>query len=319
MSRLSQGVRKLLGKPKRSQQRSEFLKRIDIIEHRLNQFSEGLTHAHHRLNIFDSNIDSKSQNLTRTKSLDQGTSAEDHRMMTLQQRGSAKPPLNLSGEKAEHADITDDEFWSIVPKVYDYTELPVSILYNLYSAIRYVISAGIQGDIVECGVHMGGSVMAAEHALLKFDAFPDRRIFALDTFTGFVTRHETLDVDLQTGMAACDPTDSFDFGERSIANMQSVGFSRLNIVRGDVLKTIPTLKVESIALLRLDTDTYETTKFELEQLYDRVVPGGVVIIDDYGYTLGCKKAVDDFIRDKPILLQRINRNVRSWVKHSASS
>lgn len=235
-------------------------------------------------------------------------------MMTLQQRNNYKPPLNLSAQKAEHADITDDEFWAIVPKVYDYTELPVAILYNLYSAIRYVISSGVPGDIVECGVHMGGSVMAAEHTLLKFNPSNDRRIFALDTFTGFVTRHEELDVDLQTGAVACDPSDTFDFSEHSIANMKSVPFDSLNVIKGDVLQTIPTLKVDKIAILRLDTDTYETTKFELEHLYDKVVSGGVVIIDDYGYTLGCKKAVDDFIRDKPILLQRINRNVRSWVK-----
>jgi len=318
MSRLSHGVRKWLGKEKMAHQPSDPLKRADALEHRLNQFAEGLAHAHHRLNILDGVITSNDQNLTSAKNIDQGMRTEDPHMMTLQERGIPKPPLNLSAEKADHADITDDGFWSIVPKVHDFTELPVSILYNLYSAIRYIISAGIQGDIVECGVHMGGSVMAAEHVLLKFDTHSDRRIFALDTFTGFVTRHKTLDVDLQTGAIACDPNDSFDFGEGSIANMRSVGFSGLNVIRGDVLKTIPTLNVKSIALLRLDTDTYETTKFELEQLYDRVVPGGVVIIDDYGYTRGCKKAVDDFIYDKPILLQRINRNVRSWVKCSPS-
>lgn len=96
--------------------------------------------------------------------------------------------------------------------------------------------------------------------------------------------------------------------------MRSVGFERLEIVRGDVLETIPTLDTKAISLLRLDTDTYDTTTFELERLYDYVVPGGVVIVDDYGYTIGCKKAVDDFVAGRPIMLQRINRNVRSWVK-----
>lgn len=82
----------------------------------------------------------------------------------------------------------------------------------------------------------------------------------------------------------------------------SVGFPQLNLVKGDVLETIPTLDIDRISLLRLDTDTYETTKFELEHLHDRVSLGGGVIVDDYGHTLSCKKAVDDFIRDKPILL-----------------
>lgn len=235
-------------------------------------------------------------------------------MMTLEQRGIHRPPLNLAAQKEDNADIDDNDFWSIVPVVYDYTELPIPIIYNLYSSVRYIISAGISGDIVECGVHMGGSVMAAAHTLIRFDTSTQRRIVALDTFTGFVSRHEELDVDLASGKVACVVDNTFDFGDFSIANMQSVGFKRLNVVKGDVLKTIPSLDVGSIALLRLDTDTYETTKFELEHLYDKVTLGGVVIIDDYGYTRGCKKAVDDFVADKPILLQRINRNVRAWVK-----
>lgn len=235
-------------------------------------------------------------------------------MMTIQQRKNPKPFLNLAAQKAEHADIIDEDFWSIVPNIYDYTELPVSIVYNLYSALRYIIAAGIPGDIVECGVHMGGSVMAAEHTLLKFDRFNTRWIFALDTFAGFVSRNEELDVDLERGTVACDPADSFDFSKHSIANMESVGFGQLKVVKGDVLKTIPNMEIGTISLLRLDTDSYETTKFELEQLYNKVSLGGVVIVDDYGYTRGCKKAVDDFICDKPIFLQRINRNVRSWVK-----
>ncbi len=81
-----------------------------------------------------------------------------------------------------------------------------------------------------------------------------------------------------------------------------------------MLDTIPHLETKEIALLRLDTDTYDTTKFELEQLYDRVAVGGVIIVDNYGYTVGCKKAVDDFIVGRSIMLQRINSNVRSWVK-----
>jgi hypothetical protein len=149
---------------------------------------------------------------------------------------------------------------------------------------------------------------------LKYDDRPDRRLFALDTFTGFVRRHEKLDVDARTGQPVCFPEDQIDYTGPSIENMTSVGFNRLKIVKGDVLDTIPTLDTRQIALLRLDTDTYETTKFELEWLYDRVVLGGVVIVDDYGYTLGCRKAVDDFIASRPILLQRVNPNVRAWVK-----
>ncbi len=155
--------------------------------------------------------------------------------------------------------------------------------------------------------------MMMEHVLMMGDSQPNRRIFALDTFTGFVRRTDGLDVDIETGLDACFPEND-DYTVGSIDNMKSVGFNNLVIVKGDVLETIPTLDTKRIALLRLDTDTYDTTKFELEQLYDRVAHGGVIIVDDYGYTIGCKKAVDDFVQDRNICLQRINRNVRSWVK-----
>lgn len=234
-------------------------------------------------------------------------------MMTLMQRGAIKPELDLIGQKQEYCDIIGDEFWSLVPLVYDYTELPIPVLFNLYSAARYILSAGIPGDFVECGVFMGGSIMMMEHVLLRHDPSQDRRVFALDTFSGFVRRSDGLDVDIMTGAPVCLP-DPFDSSEGAIENMTSVGFERLCVVKGDVLETIPTLGTQQISLLRLDTDTYDTTKFELEQLYDRVVPGGVVIVDDYGYTFGCKKAVDDFVPGRPILLQRINRNARSWIK-----
>jgi O-methyltransferase len=236
-------------------------------------------------------------------------------MFTLAQRGMRKQLLDIKAEQDAHGDIIDQDFWSIIDLVWDYTELPTSVLYNLYCATNYIVDSGIVGDLVECGVHMGGSVMLMEYVLLKDDKGADRRVFALDTFSGFVRRNEELDIDIRTGQPACLPDPQpFDYSKGSIENMASVGFGGLNVVKGDVLHTIASLDTKKIALLRLDTDTYETTKFELEHLYDRVVPGGVVIVDDYGYTFGCKKAVDDFVSSRAILLQRINRNVRAWVK-----
>jgi O-methyltransferase len=235
-------------------------------------------------------------------------------MMTLNDRGISKPPLDLQGQKLEHPDIVDDRFWELLERVHGYTELPTAVLFNLYSVVRYVSAAEIPGDIIECGVHMGGSIMMIEHALLDVEKSSTRKVFALDTFTGFVRRTEGLDIDLRSGADVCHPEEGTDYTNGAIENMESVGYKGLEVVKGDVLKTIPTLEVSKIALLRLDTDTYDTTKFELEQLYDRVVPGGVVIVDDYGYTIGCKKAVDDFVASRKILLQRINANVRAWVK-----
>jgi O-methyltransferase len=82
---------------------------------------------------------------------------------------------------------------------------------------------------------------------------------------------------------------------------------------GDIVETI---KVPSpIAVLRLDTDWYESTKFELETFYPHVSPGGYVIIDDYGHWKGCKQAVDEFLALNPgITLTTIDYTGRYFIK-----
>jgi O-methyltransferase len=73
---------------------------------------------------------------------------------------------------------------------------------------------------------------------------------------------------------------------------------------------------ESVALLRLDTDWYESTRHELEHLYPLLVPGGVLIIDDYGHHLGVRKAVDEYFADDPILLTRVDYTGRMGIKRA---
>ena len=83
------------------------------------------------------------------------------------------------------------------------------------------------------------------------------------------------------------------------------------------METIPQFAPERIALLRLDTDWYESTKHELWHLYPRIVPGGVLLIDDYGHWQGCRKAVDEYFNTQKIqvLLNRIDVTGRIAVKH----
>ena len=101
-------------------------------------------------------------------------------------------------------------------------------------------------------------------------------------------------------------------------NLESTGYpaNRIKFVQGKVEQTIPDTLPENISILRLDTDWYESTKHELEHLYDRVVSGGVVIIDDYGYWSGAKKAVDEFIESlkTKIFLHRIDHTGRCFIK-----
>jgi len=72
------------------------------------------------------------------------------------------------------------------------------------------------------------------------------------------------------------------------ANMSFTGYpsDRIHYVQGMVENTIPANMPDKIALLRLDTDWYASTKHELEHLYPLLEKGGVLLIDDYGHWQG---------------------------------
>ena len=89
-----------------------------------------------------------------------------------------------------------------------------------------------------------------------------------------------------------------------------------NLVEGDILQTLPEPAPKAIALLRLDTDWYESSRHELHHLYPRLETGGVLIIDDYGHRDGARQAVDEYFADAPVfpLLCRIDGAGRIAVK-----
>ena len=92
---------------------------------------------------------------------------------------------------------------------------------------------------------------------------------------------------------------------------------KIHFVQGRVEETIPASAPDSISLLRLDTDWYESTKHELVHLFPRLSPSGVIIIDDYGHWKGCRKAVDEYFDtgDHPqLLLNRVDYSCRIAVK-----
>ena len=101
-------------------------------------------------------------------------------------------------------------------------------------------------------------------------------------------------------------------------NMLMTGYAEelLHFVVGDVLTTLPTLAPEKIALLRLDTDWYESTAHELRNLWPRLQPGGILIIDDYGWWKGARRAVDEWMKDLPqrLFLHRIDHSSRLIIK-----
>jgi hypothetical protein len=99
-------------------------------------------------------------------------------------------------------------------------------------------------------------------------------------------------------------------------NLLSTGYpeEKCHFVQGDVLETLPLGDMPPIAMLRLDTDWYESTRHELTHLYPRLAKSGVLIIDDYGHWQGCRQAVDEYFAGEPLFLFRIDYTGRMAVR-----
>lgn len=167
----------------------------------------------------------------------------------------------------------------------------------LNKAVIYVNENNIQGSLVECGVFKGGSVMNMALTQLNYPTL--RHIYLYDTFEGMTPEGE-LDIN-HRGIPAT--TILKKPSKKCIASLEEVqqnltltGYPKefLHFIKGDVAQTLKQTLPNKIAVLRLDTDWYESTKIEMEQLYPRLAKGGVLILDDYGYWKGARIAVDNY-------------------------
>ena len=214
----------------------------------------------------------------------------------------------------------------ICQAVRPYTLTNVLRINALVTAVQYVVQNGIDGAFVECGVWKGGSSMAMALTLQKL-GMENREIYLYDTFTG-MSAPTAIDVAIDEAVAnrlfeENKESDSASGWWSSPVNEVRENLSRtgyredkLHFVEGKVEDTIPGTIPEEIALLRLDTDWYESTRHEMMHLFPRLKKGGVLIVDDYGHWLGARKAVDEYIRDNNvrILLNRIDYTARIAIK-----
>jgi O-methyltransferase len=193
---------------------------------------------------------------------------------------------------------------------------------TLKRAVEHVVANSIPGDIVECGVWRGGSAMVA--ALTLRDLEEKRALWLYDTFSGMTPPTER---DSHAGIGAAEllaeepDRTAWVWGEAQIdvakANLAATGYpdDLIRFVVGPVEETIPREVPHQIALLRLDTDWYESTLHELTHLYPLLAPGGVLIVDDYGHWSGAREAVDEYL-GRSVLLARIDYTGRIAVKPS---
>jgi hypothetical protein len=210
----------------------------------------------------------------------------------------------------------DPETAAMIVAVQPYTLTSPDRIMGLCLAVRYLIRSRIEGAIVECGVWRGGSIMAIARTLLSLGV-TDRDIYMYDTFTEMPEPSEKDEIDLGgrawsdlRDEAKDDPVHSYLPLDEVRRLIEATGYpsERLHFVQGMVEDTIPERAPDRIALCRLDTDFYASTLHELRHLYPRIVPGGVLLIDDYSRFVGAKRAVDEYFQEtgQPILLQRLD-------------
>lgn len=239
--------------------------------------------------------------------------------------------FTFNNQTVERKDIQDEDFAEILEIVAPYCMMmkagSIEVLYSFYANIKHVITHNIAGDIVECGVWKGGMILLAALTLRKLGD-KSRKIYLYDTFSGMSKPgEEDKDWDGNSAINAWQHWNEkkmpWGFGGsvediRKLVAQSGYPMDKFVFVEGMVEDTIPNIVPDKISILRLDTDFYSSTYHELVHLYPLLSTHGFLIIDDYGYYHGARKATDQYIAENNlnIFLARVHPSVRIAVKTS---
>ena len=216
-------------------------------------------------------------------------------------------------ELAHYSEIQGDEFKELFALACPYSMVHVTGFYNVYQSLAYIRDNAIPGDLVECGCALGGVAIFMRLCLTRWGM--DRTIHLFDTFVGPpIGSRDTVHGGRELVWSAAMENHRAGTEENIIEATGSLeGF---HIVEGFVEQTLPMTSLPELALLRLDTDFYESTRVEFELLYPKLTRGGVLIVDDYGYFQGSRRATDEYLATiRPtLLLNRIDQGVWAGVK-----
>ncbi|MBI4947284.1 MAG: class I SAM-dependent methyltransferase [Bacteroidetes bacterium] len=229
------------------------------------------------------------------------------------------------------------EAYSNIELIRPYTMLTYPRLVTLFQQVVFCERNKIEGCFVECGTWKGGAVGLMALANLKNNTIR-RHIHLFDSFEGIPEPDELVDGaralnevrsvkgETKGRLVAvknlyetfADGIGTLEINKKLMEEVIGYDKSFLHYHKGWFQDTVPkdALTVGKIAILRLDGDWYASTKVCLDHLFDNVVSGGFVIIDDYGTYEGCKKAVDEFMQSKNIksFLIHIDASARYFIK-----
>ena len=181
-----------------------------------------------------------------------------------------------------------------------YTKVSVKRLINLYRLTQQTNKLNLPGDIVECGVWNGGS--AAMMGVADRDDETSgrvRKLWLFDSFRGLPAPSnkdgkQARETYFQ-GWCQGEPEKVKRIFRRFRLSLQYV-----STVAGWFDETLHTADLQTIALLHIDADWYASVKIVLDTLYDKVVEGGFVVLDDYWRWPGCREAVTDYLKEHQI-------------------
>lgn len=221
-----------------------------------------------------------------------------------------------------YTDMEEDEI-DIIKKAKNYTMTSPERMLSLIRTVKYVIKNNIEGDFVECGVWRGGSMMITALVLMNMK-ITNRKILLFDTFEG-MSPPTNNDVDYKGDLANANYLKNID-ADKNLnnwcysslddvkANLFSTGYpkDKIHFIKGKVEDTLPNDNCDKIALLRLDTDWYESTHHELKYLFPLISKKGFLIIDDFGHWKGARKAVEEYFIENNIdmFLNRVDYSCR---------
>ncbi|MEO0732479.1 MAG: TylF/MycF/NovP-related O-methyltransferase, partial [Bacteroidota bacterium] len=166
---------------------------------------------------------------------------------------------------------------------------------------------GLPGEVLEFGVYKGSSFARLVAFRDLLESQHSRRVIGFDIFGKFPA-----DVELpadQAFIAQFEGAGGYGISaEELTAHLDRKGTGNYELIKGDIRQTIPDFLAANpalkIALLHIDVDVYEPSWAILEQLWDKVVPGGILMLDDYGTVQGETRAVDDFFADQDISIRK---------------
>ena len=225
-------------------------------------------------------------------------------------------PFNFDREYPEATDFEKQTFE--ICQQYSMTDH--MRIFALMKSIEFTKQHNVNGDFVECGVWKGGNLILFQRFIEKYNL--DKKIFAYDTFEG-MSKPEEIDITPEgvsankllkklydKGVNRKDNILIADCSIEEVKNNFQKFSSKKNLfcIKGKVEETLENKEnlPNKISILRLDTDWYSSTKKELEILFPLLEKNGILIIDDYGYWKGARKAVDEYFIDKKVTMFKID-------------